>query len=100
MLQSYVDAVIYRDILERHEVASVQSLKYVLQYLVHNFGRKTSVRAIAGVLKQLSLPRDRELSALRDARHETGIEDCTIVTWDEEGEEDGISIVPAWKWML
>ena len=191
MLQSYADAVIYRDILDRHEVASVQSLKYVLQYLVHNFGRKTSVRAIAGVLKQLSLPsdreslgdyltyyadsyfaypvslrtdslavdaekgfvlenavymelrrgfnkieyyvtkkgdevdffvtdkaskemrlvqvsyelssqgtRDRELSALRDARHETGIEDCTIVTWDDEGEEDGIRIVPAWKWML
>ena len=214
MLQSYADAVIYRDILDRHEVASVQSLKYVLQYLVHNFGRKTSVRAIAGVLKQLSLPsdreslgdyltyyadsyfaypvslrtdslavrrtnpdkyyladtgmigalkakndaergfllenavymelrrgfnkieyyvtkkgdevdffvtdkatkemrlvqvsyelssqgtRDRELSALRDARHETGIEDCTIVTWDEEGEVEGIRVVPAWKWML
>ena len=44
--------------------------------------------------------RDRELSALRDARHETGIEDCTIVTWDEEGEVEGIRVVPAWKWML
>ncbi len=214
MLQSYADAVIYRDIIERHTVASVQSLKYVLQYLLHNFARKTSVRAIAGVLKQLSLPSDREslaeylsyyadsyfaypvslrtdslavrrtnpdkyylvdsgmigalkakndaekgfllenavyielrrgfnkieyyvtkkgdevdffvtdkgtkesrfvqvsfemsdsgtrareLSALRDARRETGIDDCTVVTWDEEGEEDGIHLVPAWKWML
>ena len=44
--------------------------------------------------------RDRELSALRDARRETGIEDCTIVTWDEEGEVEGIRVVPAWKWML
>ena len=43
MLQSYADAVIYRDIIERHTVASVQSLKYVLQYLLHNFARKTSV---------------------------------------------------------
>ena len=60
MLQSYAEAVIYRDIIERHEVASVQALKYVLQYLLHNFARKISVRAISGVLRQLSLPSDRE----------------------------------------
>ena len=42
----------------------------------------------------------RELSALRDARRETGIDDCTVVTWDEEGKEDGIHLVPAWKWIL
>ncbi len=214
MLQEYANAVVYRDIIERHEIASVQSLKYVLQYLLHNFARKVSVRAISGVLKQLGLPCDREslgnyltyysdsyfsyrvpirtdslavrrtnpdkyylvdtgmigalkakndaekgfvlenlvfmslrrgfnkveyyntkkgdevdffvtdnqtkkirlvqvsyemhsektksreFSAMIDARRETGIEDCTIVTWDEEGEEDGISIVPAWKWLL
>ena len=60
MLQSYAEAVIYRDIIERHEIASVQALKYVLQYLLHNFARKISVRAISGVLRQLSLPSDRE----------------------------------------
>ena len=214
MLQSYAEAVIYRDIIERHEVASVQALKYVLQYLLHNFARKISVRAISGVLRQLSLPsdrealsnylsyysdsyfaypvplrtdslavrrtnpdkfylvdtgmigalkakndaekgfllenavfmelrrgfdkveyyvtkkgeevdffvtdkvtkemrlvqvsyempkgqtREREISALRNARSETGIENCEIVTWDEEGEENGIRIVPAWKWFI
>ena len=214
MLQEYANAVVYRDIIERHDIPSVQSLKYVLQYLVHNFGRKVSVRAIAGVLRQLALPCDREslgnylsyfvdsyfaypvslrtdslavrrtnpdkyylvdtgmvgamkakndaergfllenavfmalrrgfnkieyyntrkgeevdffvtdkatggtrlvqvsyemtdkktrareLSALLAARRETGIADCTIVTWDEEGEEDGIRVVPAWKWLL
>ena len=214
MLQEYANAVIYRDIIERHDIPSVQSLKYVLQYLLHNFGRKVSVRAIAGVLRQLSLPCDREslgnylsyfadsyfaypvplrtdslavrrtnpdkyyivdtgmigamkakndaekgfllenavfmslrrgfnkieyyntrkgeevdffvtdratgnqrlvqvsysmdgertrrreFSALVSARRETGIGDCTIVTWDEEGEEDGVRIVPAWKWLL
>lgn len=214
MLQEYANAVVYRDIIERHEIPSVQSLKYVLQYLLHNFGRKVSVRAIAGVLRQLSLPcdreslgnylsyfadsyfaypvplrtdslavrrtnpdkyyivdtgligamkakndaekgfmlenavfmslrrgfnkieyyntskgeevdffvtdratgdqrlvqvsyrmddertRGREFSALVSARRETGIDDCTIVTWDEEGEEDGVRIVPAWKWLL
>lgn len=214
MLQEYANAVVYRDIIERHDIPSVQSLKYVFQYLLHNFGRKVSVRAIAGVLKQLSLPwdreslgnylsyfadsyfaypvplrtdslavrrtnpdkyyivdtgmigamkakndaekgfllenavfmslrrgfnkieyyntrkgeeidffvtdratgsrrlvqvsyrmddertRGREFSALVSARRETGIADCTIVTWDEEGEEDGVRIVPAWKWLL
>ena len=214
MLQEYANAVVYRDILERHEIPSVQALKYVLQYLVHNFARKVSVRAIAGVLKQLALPsdreslgnylsyyvdayfaypvslrtdslavrrtnpdkyylidtaliralkakndsekgfvlenlvfmalrrgfnkieyyntkkgdevdffvtdrltgkerlvqvsyempsevtKDREFTALADARRETGIADCTIVTWDEEREEKGIRVVPVWKWLL
>ena len=214
MLQEYANAVVYRDIIERHEIPSVQSLKYVLQYLLHNFGRKVSVRAIAGVLRQLALPcdreslgnylsyfsdsyfaypvplrtdslavrrtnpdkyylvdtgmigamkakndaergfllenavfmalrrgfnkieyyntkkgeevdffvtdkvtgkarlvqvsyemadektRGREFAALLATRRETGIDDCTIVTWDEEGEEDGVRIVPAWKWLL
>ena len=36
MLQGYVDAVIYRDIIERHSVPSVQALKYTLEYLFHN----------------------------------------------------------------
>jgi predicted AAA+ superfamily ATPase len=44
--------------------------------------------------------RGREFAALLAARRETGIDDCTIVTWDEEGEEDGVRIVPAWKWLL
>jgi predicted AAA+ superfamily ATPase len=44
--------------------------------------------------------REREISALRNARSETGIRNCEIVTWDEEGEEDGIRIVPAWKWLI
>lgn len=214
MLQEYANAVVYRDIIERHEVPSVHSLRYVLQYLLHNFGRKVSVRAMSGVLRQLALPcdreslgnylsyfadsyfaypvplrtdslvvrrtnpdkyylvdtgmigalkakndaekgfllenavfmalrrgfnkieyyntkkggevdffvtdkatgnmrlvqvsydtndkdtREREFSALQDARRETGVEDCTIVTWDEEREEDGIRVVPAWKWFL
>ena len=83
MLQSYADAVICRDIIERHTVASAQSLKYVLQYLLHNFARKTSVRAIAGVLKQLSLPSDRESLAEYLSYY-----------------ADSYFAYPAWKWML
>jgi len=42
----------------------------------------------------------RELNALKLARDKTGIRDCTIVTWDDEGETDGIRIVSAWKWLI
>ena len=214
MLQEYVDAVLYRDIIERHQVASVQALKYTLEYLLHNYARKTSTRSISGVLKNLSVPANREsiadyldwfkdaylvypvsvrsdslavkrvnpdkyylidpgliramcvkndaergwmlenivymalrrgtgkisyisnadgtevdfhvhdrvshgerlvqvsyamsdettflreMNAIRFAREKTGIQDCTIVTWDDEGEIDGIRIVPVWKWLL
>ena len=43
----------------------------------------------------------RELSALRDAREASGIDDCTVVTWDDEMTlEDGIRVVPAWEWCI
>ncbi len=213
-LQGYVDAVLYRDVIERHNVPSVQSLRYTLEYIKHNFAHKISTRAIAGALKslglsdsrefvadyldwleqayliyrvpirtdslavrrmnpdkfylvdtglaravtpkndaargwflenlvflslrrgdnrieyyntksgeevdflvtdkatkkrrlvqvawELSLPEteQRELSALKIARKEMGIDDCTVVTWDDEREDDGIKILPVWKWCL
>ena len=214
-LQDYVHAVLYRDVLQRHKVTSVQSLLYTLDYLLHNFARRTSARAISGVLRNLAYPSrredvadyiswfkdsylvypvsvmsdslavkrvnpdkyyivdtglvnavttkadaergwklenlvfmalrrrqarinyysldmnrevdfcvydqvsgnsslvqvswaladettfKRELVALREAREATGISDCTIVTWDDEKRlDDGIRIVPAWKWLL
>ena len=213
-LQGYVDAVLYRDVIERHEVPSVQSLRYTLEYIKNNFAHKISTRAISGVLKGLGLSdsreyvsnyldwleqayliyrvpvrtdslavrrmnpdkfylvdtglaravtpksdasrgwflenlvflalrrgfnkieyyntrngdevdflvtdlatkrrrlvqvswelssratEQRELAALRDARGEIMVDDCTVVTWDEERDADGIRIVPAWKWCL
>ena len=60
MLQGYVDALLYRDVLERHEVPSIQALKYTLDYLFHNFSRKTSSRAIVGVLRQMGVATGRE----------------------------------------
>ena len=59
-LQGYVHAVLYRDVLQRHRVASVQSLLCTLDYLLHNFARRTSAHAISGVLKNLSYPSRRE----------------------------------------
>ncbi len=60
MLQGYVDAVLYRDVLERHEVPSIQALRYTLDYLFHNFARKISSRAIVGVLRQMGVATGRE----------------------------------------
>ena len=60
MLQGYVDAVLYRDVIERHEVPSIQALKYTLDYLFHNFARKISSRAIVGVLRQMGVATGRE----------------------------------------
>jgi len=213
-LQSYVDAVLYRDVIERHEVPSVQSLRYTLEYIKHNFAHKISTRAISGTLKALGISDNREyisdyldwleqayliyrvpvrtdslsvrrmnpdkfylvdtglaravtpksdasrgwllenlvflslrrgdnrieyfntrngeeidflvtdrltrkkrliqvawdmsspgtetrgLSALKSARIEIKVDDCTVVTWDDERVVDGIKIVPAWKWCL
>lgn len=59
-LQDYLHAVIYRDVLQRYKVVSVQSLLYTLDYLVHNYARRTSVHAISGVLKNLAYPCRRE----------------------------------------
>ena len=214
MLQGYVDAVLYRDVIERHEVSSVQALGYTLDYIKHNFAHKISTRAIAGVLKSLGVSdnrecisnyldwlaqayliyrvplrtdslsvrrmnpdkfylvdtglaravspksdesngwllenlvylalrrgdnkieyyntkkgdevdflvtdkvtkrrrlvqvswelsrkttEDRELTALKDARSETGVSDCTVVTWDREDVSEDVRIVPVWKWCL
>ena len=59
-LQDYMHTVLYRDVLQRHKVASVQSLMYTLDYLLHYFARRTSAHAISGVLRNLSFPSRRE----------------------------------------
>ncbi len=43
----------------------------------------------------------REVRAILDVKDYTKAKECTIVTWDEERELDnGIKIVPAWKFLL
>ena len=72
ILQEYVDAVVYRDIIERHDITSVQSLRYTLDYILCNYARKVSVRSISGVLKNLGFSDNRQniadyLSYLNDS---------------------------------
>lgn len=63
VLQDYANAVIYRDIIERHDISSVQALRYVREYLLHNYARSVSVRAMSGVLKQQGIVCRRETLA-------------------------------------
>jgi len=44
--------------------------------------------------------RARELGALSEAMRELRVRSGTVVTWLEEGTEERIRIVPAWKWLL
>jgi predicted AAA+ superfamily ATPase len=43
---------------------------------------------------------NREMNAIKFARQKKSIHDCMIVTWEDEGEIDGIRIIPVWKWLL
>ena len=60
LLQEYVNAVVLRDVIERHEISSVQALRYTLDYIIHNYARKISTRAISGTLKAAGVPNNRE----------------------------------------
>ena len=60
LLQEYVNAVVFRDVIERHEVSSVPALRYTLDYVVHNYARKISTRAISGTLKAIGISDNRE----------------------------------------
>ena len=43
----------------------------------------------------------REVEALIQAGEELGVKERLIVTWDDEAELDnGISVVPAWRFLL
>ncbi len=44
--------------------------------------------------------REREFRALRKAMEELKVKKGTIITLDEEGEENGVSLVPAWRFLL
>lgn len=69
----------------------------------HVFDYLTRRRRLIQVVYEMSATETfaREMSALREAKKATGIEDCTVVTWDDERmTEDGIRIVPIWKWLL
>lgn len=63
LLQEYVNAVVFRDVIERHNISSIQALKYTLDYVIHNYARKISTRAISGALRAIGVSDNREYIA-------------------------------------
>lgn len=60
----------------------------------------TTSRSAADALAQVKAKGYAE-KWLRCGRKVTLVEDCTVITWgDERMTEDGIRIVPVWKWLL
>lgn len=43
---------------------------------------------------------DREVEGLIEAKNALKVDDAVILTWDYEGEVQGIKILPLWKWLL
>ena len=63
MLQGYVNTVIYKDVVERHNSAGTQALKFTMQMVFNNPARQLSVRKIADYLKSQQLTASREYIA-------------------------------------
>lgn len=55
MLQQYLDVVILRDVIERHEVSSVVSLRAFVQHLVHSPSCRMSINKIYNDFKSRGL---------------------------------------------
>ena len=60
MLQGYVNTVIYRDVVERHNVSNSQALKFTMQMVFNNPARQLSVRKIADYLQSQQVSANRE----------------------------------------
>ena len=50
-LQEYVDVVIYRDIIERHEIKNPAVIKYMILSMIHNVGKPFAVNKFYNNLK-------------------------------------------------
>lgn len=55
MLQQYLDVVILRDVIERHQVTSVQALRALVQHLVHSPSCRMSINKIYNDFKSRGL---------------------------------------------
>lgn len=50
-LQDYIDVVIYRDIIERHQIKNPSAIKYFITSLLHNVGNPFSINKFHNDLK-------------------------------------------------
>jgi hypothetical protein len=85
LLSDYVDVAILRDVVERHGISNVASLRWLVRHLLGNPGTLFSVEKFHAALKS------QGLSVGRDTLHQFlgYLEDCFLVrfTWIEANSE-------------
>jgi hypothetical protein len=85
LLSTYVDVAILRDVVERHAVANVVSLRWLVRHLLGNPGGPFSVEKFYRTIK------GQGLTVARDTLHQllAHLEDCFLVrlTWMEATSE-------------
>ena len=55
ILQSYIDSVLLKDVIERHRVNNITAIKHLVRTLMHSSGRKFSVNKFYNTLKSMSV---------------------------------------------
>jgi hypothetical protein len=55
VLQSYIDSVILKDVIERHRVSNVIALKHLVSHIMHAPGGKFSVNKFYNTLKSMAV---------------------------------------------
>lgn len=55
ILQGYIDAVLLKDIVERHQVSNVTVMKYLVRHIMHATGGKFSVNKFYNTMKSMSI---------------------------------------------
>ena len=85
LLRDYVDVAMLRDVLERHNVRNVASLRWLVRHLLGNAGGLFSIEKFHATLKSQGLP------VAKDTLHQflAYLEDCFLVrtVWMESTSE-------------
>jgi len=55
ILQGYIDTVLLKDVIERHQVSNITAIKHLVKTLMHSSGRKFSVNKFYNTLKSMSV---------------------------------------------
>jgi predicted AAA+ superfamily ATPase len=96
LLQSYVDVALLRDVVERHHVANVTALRFVVRHLMANAGRPFSVPKIHGLLST------QGIAVAKNTLHELigHLEDAFLVRslWMEADSERQRMVNPRKSW--
>jgi len=96
LLQSYVDVALLRDVVERHSVANVTALRFLVRHLMANPGRPFSVPKIHGLLTT------QGIAVAKNTLHEfiAHLEDAFLVRglWMEADSERQRMVNPRKSW--